>query len=230
MWRSISLRTRLNIMFASLFALWLALDAAHVVVEASARARAETQSAMRLTKDFAASSIARLEDAPEPGRALEALIGSLQNLRHVRVGLGEPSLASVMGLDDSVTERFAHWEDRSSAVDEVEKLVEDWTTTRDPLAVAETLQAVGIEAVPVADLGDASADPQLAHRGHFVTLDHPCMGPCGYERNGFRLSDAPAGYERTSPLLGEHNEMILGDILGLDAAERRRLEEEGVLE
>ena len=53
---------------------------------------------------------------------------------------------------------------------------------------------------------------------------------CGYERNGFRLSDAPAGYERTSPALGEHNELVLGEILGLDGAERSRLPDDGVLE
>ena len=43
-------------------------------------------------------------------------------------------------------------------------------------AVADMLQAAGIEAVPVADMGDASADPQLHHRGHFVSIAHPCMG------------------------------------------------------
>ena len=98
MWRSFSLRTRLNLIFGSLFALWLAVDTAHVVIEASARARAETQSAMRLTKDFVATAIARLEDAPDPERAVKALMDSLQNLRHVRVGLGEPSLSSAMAL------------------------------------------------------------------------------------------------------------------------------------
>jgi benzylsuccinate CoA-transferase BbsF subunit len=96
--------------------------------------------------------------------------------------------------------------------------------------VAETLQGVGVEAVPVADLGDAFADPQLGHRGHYVALEHPLMGKCYYERNGFRLSDADAGYDRTSPLLGEHNEMVLGELLGMSAAEIGRLREEGVLE
>ncbi len=140
------------------------------------------------------------------------------------------ALAQVLGLDDATTRRLATVEDRRAAIDEMEALVEGWTQGRDAGTVAETLQGVGVEAVPVADLGDAWADPQLAHRGHFVILEHPCMGPCGYERNGFRLSDAPAGYERTSPTLGEHNEMILGEILGLDNAERRRLADEGVLE
>ncbi len=93
MWRSISLRARLNLIFASLFALWLAADAGHVVLQASARARAETQSAMRLTKDFVLTTLARVQGAPRPD-AVEALVAGLQNLRHVRAGLGEPSLAS----------------------------------------------------------------------------------------------------------------------------------------
>jgi crotonobetainyl-CoA:carnitine CoA-transferase CaiB-like acyl-CoA transferase len=140
------------------------------------------------------------------------------------------ALAEVMGLDAATAARLATSEARAAAVDEVESLVETWTQAREATTVAEALQARGVEAVPVADLGDASADPQLAHRGHFVPLHHPCMGECRYERNGFRLSDAPAGYSRTSPLLGEHNEMVLGQILGLDAAERARLEANGVLE
>jgi crotonobetainyl-CoA:carnitine CoA-transferase CaiB-like acyl-CoA transferase len=84
--------------------------------------------------------------------------------------------------------------------------------------------------VAVADLGDARADPQLDHRGHFVTLRHPCMGECDYERNGFRLSQNDGSYERASPLLGEHNEMVLGEILGMSQKELRRLADDGVLE
>jgi crotonobetainyl-CoA:carnitine CoA-transferase CaiB-like acyl-CoA transferase len=140
------------------------------------------------------------------------------------------ALASVMGLEDSVTGRLAKFADRAASVDEVERLVGEWTATRKASEVADALQAVGVEAVPVADLADASTDPQLHHRGHFVKLEHPCMGECGYERNGFRLSDEQSGYERTSPLLGEHNEFVLGEILGIGSEEQRRLAEEGVLE
>jgi crotonobetainyl-CoA:carnitine CoA-transferase CaiB-like acyl-CoA transferase len=139
-------------------------------------------------------------------------------------------LASAIGLDDDTARRLATIDARKAAVDEVEALVSTWTATRTPDAVADALQAVGIESVPVADLGDASADPQLHHRQHFVTLDHPCMGECGYEHNGFRLSDAAAGFTRPSPTLGEHNEYVLGEVLGLGAAERRRLADSGVLE
>jgi two-component system sensor histidine kinase UhpB len=93
MWRSISLRNRLNLIFASLFALWLVADAIHDVWRASGRSRVETQSAMRLTKDFVASSLALSPEAPEP-EVVKNLVASLQHLRHVRAGIGDPSLAS----------------------------------------------------------------------------------------------------------------------------------------
>jgi len=140
------------------------------------------------------------------------------------------ALARVIGLDDATARRFASLEARQAGIDEVEDLVMAWTSRRAPEDVATTLQELGIEAVPVADLGDASADPQLHHRHHFVTLEHPCMGECGYEHNGFRLSDAPAGFTRPSPTLGEHNEYVLGEVLGLSGAEQARLLDEGVLE
>jgi benzylsuccinate CoA-transferase BbsF subunit len=140
------------------------------------------------------------------------------------------ALAAHLDLDSDTTARFARAEDRLAAQDELEALVTHYTREHGAVEIAEALQAVGVEAVPVADLGDASADAQLHHRGHFVALEHPCMGECGYERNGFRLSDAPAGYERTSPTLGEHNAYVLGEILGLSSATQARLAEQGVLD
>ena len=93
MWRATSLRNRVNLIFASLFALWLVVDAVHVLLQASARTRAETQSAMRLTKDFVETTLARSPEGFEPG-AVTTLVASLRNLRHMRVGVGDPSVAS----------------------------------------------------------------------------------------------------------------------------------------
>jgi two-component system sensor histidine kinase UhpB len=93
MWRSISLRDRVNLIFASLFALWLAVDAVHVLLQASERTRVETQSAMRLTRDFVVTTLKRSQGGLEPD-AVKALVASLKNLRHVRAGVGDPSAAS----------------------------------------------------------------------------------------------------------------------------------------
>jgi crotonobetainyl-CoA:carnitine CoA-transferase CaiB-like acyl-CoA transferase len=120
--------------------------------------------------------------------------------------------------------------ERLAAVDEIEKAVSAWTSGSSAQEVAEELQGIGLEAVPVFDFGDAFADPQLHHRGHFVPLSHPFLGQGAYERNGFRLSDCPGGYQRPSPTLGQDNEWVLGEVLGLSSAQQSRLAEDGVLE
>jgi crotonobetainyl-CoA:carnitine CoA-transferase CaiB-like acyl-CoA transferase len=140
------------------------------------------------------------------------------------------NLAGVLGIDERDADRLGSLEDRMGALDEIDEMIASWTTDRESGEVRDVLQSAGVEAVPVADLGDAFGDPQLIHRGHFVPLEHPLMGECFYERNGFRLSDAEGGYVRTSPLLGEHNEMVLGEILGMGSGEIARLRDEGILE
>ncbi len=138
-------------------------------------------------------------------------------------------LAEIMGLEAPVIRRLATLEDRIAEVEEVETLVARWTAARPAEEVAELLQGRGVEAVPVADFADAYKDPQLRARGHYVSLEHPCLGPSSYERNGFRLSDEDAGYVRPSPLLGQHTEYVLGELLGLGASERQRLQTSGAL-
>ena len=94
----------------------------------------------------------------------------------------------------------------------------------------ETLQAAGLEAVPVQDWDDLLHDPQLAARGHLQPIDHALLGECFHQHNGFRLSDAPARYPRSAPLLGEHNREVLADFLGYGDAEIERLEASGGVE
>lgn len=98
-----------------------------------------------------------------------------------------------------------------------------YTATRLAIDVADTLQAAGIEAVPVQDFGDHHTDPQIAHRGHYIPLTHPFLGPGLYEHNGFRLSDADAGYDRPGPTLGQDQDWVLGELLGLDSDEQAAL-------
>ncbi|MEY2434317.1 MAG: hypothetical protein QOC92_4042 [Acidimicrobiaceae bacterium] len=104
-----------------------------------------------------------------------------------------------------------------------------WTGERNALDAATELQAAGIEAVPVQDFGDVDADPQVAHRDHFIELPHPELGLGKYERNGFRIAASPSGYARSGPTLGQDNEWALGDLLGISPEDRARLEQDGVL-
>jgi crotonobetainyl-CoA:carnitine CoA-transferase CaiB-like acyl-CoA transferase len=136
-------------------------------------------------------------------------------------------LAALIGITDP---SLATLEARRARVDEVEAAVAGFTRSRTRLDVAETLQALGIEAVPVNDFGDVHSDPQVVGRDHFVPLEHPFMGPGLYERNGFRLSDAPGGYARSGPTLGQDNDWVLHDLLGLTADQVTALREAGAVE
>jgi benzylsuccinate CoA-transferase BbsF subunit len=137
--------------------------------------------------------------------------------------------------EDGITDRWitiACW-----TQDELDRLhaitgtdVEAFTRTRTRLEVAEALQAAGIEAVPVEDFGDLHDDPQLAYRHHFEPHTNPVVGPGLYERNGFRLGAVDGGYDRSGPTLGQDNDWVLNDVLGLDDAEIEALRTSGAVE
>ena len=136
-------------------------------------------------------------------------------------------LAAILGLDDP---SLATASARLTRVDDVEAKVGAWTRERTREEVARQLQAAGIEAVPVADFADLNDDAQLAGRGHFSVLEHPVLGPCVYERNGFRLSGAASGYPHATPTLGQHTESVLTELLGRSADEVKALREAGALD
>ena len=149
-----------------------------------------------------------------------------------RLGNGHPA-ARLHGVypcaGDDRWVAIACWTD-----DEVDRLraiagedLDAWTRQREAIDVAQQLQDAGIEAVPVQDFADVDADPQVAARDHWVFRDHPDFGPGKYERNGFRIDGSPSDYDRSGPLLGQDNDWVLGDLLGLTAEEQERLRADG---
>ena len=77
---------------------------------------------------------------------------------------------------------------------------------------------------------DLFSDPQLKHRRHFAPLDHPEMGRYHIATSAFRLSRYDNTPRFPAPLMGEHNELILNDFLGMDDDEIADLIERGILE
>lgn len=141
--------------------------------------------------------------------------------RALRGALGDPDWARDPALDTPTGRR-----ERAA---EVEARLADWTRGQEPHPLMERLQAAGVPAGVVQTEPDLLADPQLAHRGHWVEAEHVHLGTLPLERAGFRLSESPGGYARPGPNLGEHTDAILRELLGLDAAEIARLREADVL-
>lgn len=84
----------------------------------------------------------------------------------------------------------------------------------------QRLVAAKVPCGPVNDMAHLFADPQVAHRGMVTTVDHPTLGELRLVASPVRSDVAqpdPAGSRRHPPLLGEHTEQILAEVLGYDA-------------
>ena len=118
---------------------------------------------------------------------------------------------------------------RQSHKREIESVLGDWCAGQDAFALAESLRAAGVPAYAVNRPSDLYDDPQLTHRGFFITLDHAVMGPTPYDGHVTRFSGYANRPRFAAPALGEHTEFVLRDILGLDDATIATYAAEGVL-
>ncbi len=77
-------------------------------------------------------------------------------------------------------------------------------------------QELGIAAGAVQTPSDLLADPQLGERGHWQWVEHPEMAePFLTEGWGFALSATQPRPRRHAPLLGEHTDYVLREVLGM---------------
>jgi len=126
--------------------------------------------------------------------------------------------------------KFATLLGRKENEDELDTLVEAWTTNHSAEEVMNTMQGAGVPAGVVETAEDLFQDPQLEHRDHFVALDHAEMGSHSVATAVFRLSKCPNSPKFAAPLFGEHNEYVLKELLGMSDEEVADLMAEGVLE
>jgi crotonobetainyl-CoA:carnitine CoA-transferase CaiB-like acyl-CoA transferase len=107
--------------------------------------------------------------------------------------------------------------------------VEEWTQSRSAEEVMTLLQASGVAAGAVWTTEDMFSDSQLMHRDHFPKVGHPEIGTYVARNDAFRFSEIRSDIKR-APLLGEDNELIFKEHLGMSEEEYVQLILEGVLE
>lgn len=141
------------------------------------------------------------------------------------------SLAELMGQPGLAREpRFAAAADRHANRAELDRLVAQWTATVSAEEAASLLQAAGVPAHASWTTRELTADPHLRTRGAIVTVQEPD----GKERAAvgapMRLSKgAEVGIDRGTPKLGEHEDYVYGELLGMSKAERQTLQDEQVI-
>ncbi len=105
-----------------------------------------------------------------------------------------------------------------------------WTAGLDCEAVEQILQRAGVPVHRVSTCDDVFTDSQLEHRAHIIDLEHPRFGPLAIETSRMRFSRTPATAAWPGPEIGQHNDHVLREILGMSDDEITELVTDGALE
>ena len=138
------------------------------------------------------------------------------------------AFARLVGTDPH-DDRYATHAARKANEDSLDTLVRSWTMGRDRWTIADDCQAVGIAAAAVATLPDMmDRDPQLRHRYQTVQQPGHLDVDIPVSREAIRFAGAEQTVER-APIIGEHTEYVVRDLLGLSDEEYVALLLGGVL-
>jgi benzylsuccinate CoA-transferase BbsF subunit len=112
---------------------------------------------------------------------------------------------------------------------EMDRHIREWTLQFGAYEIAGRLQKAGVTAAPSFSTKQLTHDKHLEEREFFIRTDHPVLGKVLLTGLPARFSDSPKGNYHYAPLLGEHNDYVFRELLGLSVAEIKQLKEEKVL-
>ena len=112
---------------------------------------------------------------------------------------------------------------------ELAKEIEEVTGRYTVKEVGEMMDRERVANSPIFNIQQVVEDPHLQERGYFVEIDHPIIGCAKLAGFPFKLSKTPGQIDRTSPLVGEHNELILGKYLRMRKEDVGQLRKEGAI-
>ncbi|CAN7663622.1 CoA transferase [Phenylobacterium sp. LjRoot225] len=141
------------------------------------------------------------------------------------------SLVGVMGAPELARDpRFATAADRHANRIEIDRIVAQWTASVPAEEATEALQAAGVAAHASWTTREIVADPHLRARGAIVNVQEPDGKARAAVGAPMRLSKgSEIGIARGTPKLGEHEDYVYGELLGMTKAERQALQDENVI-
>ena len=122
--------------------------------------------------------------------------------------MGKPELAA--------DKRFENESNRLQNQDDLDKIISEWTREQTPVGVMTELQKVNIAAAPVYNAEEVYGDPHLRAREAFVAFDQPETGKRELPGVFAKLSRTPGVVRGREPLLGEHTDWLLNELLASD--------------
>ena len=138
--------------------------------------------------------------------------------------IGQPELLS--------DPRLAYPIDRRQHQEELDEIISVWTRQRTPHQAMNTLQEAGVPAGAVLNAGQALVDRQYLDRGFFEVVHNPPevdLRSKGYVGRAWKFSGSETGIKGPAPRLGEANNYVLGELLGVSSEIMDRLEEDWII-
>jgi benzylsuccinate CoA-transferase BbsF subunit len=145
-------------------------------------------------------------------------VGSDEEWASLCQALGNPPWSQEDMFSDSLG-RLRHQ-------DELDKFLSEWTSNHTPEEVTQILQAAKVAVAPVLGVKDHYADKHLTERGLYTEVQHPRMGCEVVSFVPWKLSETPGGVCSSAPLLGQHNDYVFIELLGMSREELEQLKSE----
>ena len=120
---------------------------------------------------------------------------------------------------------YSRWQNRK----ELDGHMTEWTKQYTHYEVMELLQSVGVAAMPSFNAEEILKDPQTRERELFTTVNYPALGEQVVMKPAWRFSETPARIRKAGSLLGEDNDDVFGNLLGMSKEEIRKLEEAQII-
>ena len=138
-------------------------------------------------------------------------------------------ICRVIGREEWITDpAYAKPEARLPHLKDIFDTIEQWTMTKTKFEAMTILNQHDIPCGPILSMKEIAEDQSLRATGTVVEVDHPTRGKYLSVGNPIKLSDSPSEVAR-SPLLGEHNNEILRDVLHFDAKRMADVHASGAL-
>lgn len=154
---------------------------------------------------------------------LDFLIAANQDTVFGRLAeaMGEPELAQ--------DARYSNHSARGNHQQELDDHIAEWTKTKTAAELTELMDSHGIPAGKIYRAPEMLEDAHFKARNAIVSLMHPKFGELKMQNVAPKLSLTPGSVRAAAPELGQHNDEIYGELLGLDEAARAALKEQNVI-
>jgi crotonobetainyl-CoA:carnitine CoA-transferase CaiB-like acyl-CoA transferase len=138
-------------------------------------------------------------------------------------------MAIVGRPDIAEQEWFASARERVRRADHLDRIVADWIRAREFDEVMAAFQEGGAAIAPIYDMEQVVNDPHVQATEMITTVDDEDLGPLKMQNLAFRLMESPGRIRFAGRRLGQDNEQVYADRLGLDCHRIKQLREDGVI-